>query len=263
MQQLISTNDVLQGTIDALNLNFTPQGLKGLFTTDILSGTSLLVVTVQYTDPILTADIANTLAQQLILRSPTNLTAAQQAQVDRANEQIDALDKQLQDQRQSLDSINAQLAASTDLQERQRLTDLKTSLTDQITQAAAAMAQFQNTISAIQQRTNALDIVERATIPTFASSGSAVTPAILGAMVGVAIAFGLVLLVEYLDDRVKTTEMAAQLLELPVLGAIPRFAKKNSSYAESIVLQENTMTPIAEAYRRLQTNMTFGSEWQA
>ena len=256
---LLRTNDVLQGTIDALSLNLTPGGLKSLLTTNIITGTSLLVVTVQYTDPILAADIANTLAQQLILRSPTNLTTAQQAQMDRANEQIDALDKQLQDQRQTLDSTNAQLAATTDPQEIQRLTDLKTSLTEQITQAAAAIAQFQTTISTIQQRTNALDVVERATIPNSAPLGTALTPAILGAILGVSIAFGAVLLVEYLDDRIKTTEMAAQVLELPVLGAIPRFAKKKSSYANSLVLKENTMTPIAEAYRRLQTNMTFSS----
>ena len=257
--QLIRTNDVLQGTIDALNLTLSPQQLESLFTTNILSGTSLLVVTVQYIDPILAADIANTLAQQLIQRSPSNLTSAQQTQIDYAETQMEALDNQLQEQRQSLASINSQLADTTDPQEISRLTDLRTSLTEQITQAAVAIAQFQSTISSIQQRTNALDIVERATIPTFPLGSSSLVGVILGALIGLTVAVGIALLVEYLDDRVKTTEIAAQVLELPVLGAIPRFGKKKAAYAERVIRKEDSLTPIAEAYRRLQTNLTFAS----
>ena len=72
--QLIRTRDVLQGTIDTLNASLTSDQLARLFTTNILTGTSLLVINVTYNDPVLTADLANTLAEQLILRSPTNLT---------------------------------------------------------------------------------------------------------------------------------------------------------------------------------------------
>ena len=257
--QLIRTTDVLQGTVDALKLTMTPQQLGKLFTTDILTGTSLLVVNVDYTDLILTADIANTLAQQLILRSPTNLTTGQQAQIDYANAQIDALDKQLQQQRQSLDSINTQLASTQDAAEITRLTDLKTQLTEQVTQASAAIAQFQSTISTIQQRTNALDIVERATIPTSPLGSNTIIVAITGAAVGAVIAMGLVLLIDYLDDRIRTAEAAVQLLELPVLGAIPNYGKKTDSYASRLITKEESMSQVAESYRRLQTNLMFAS----
>ena len=182
--QLVRTSDVLQGTIDALNLNFTTDQLDKMLSTSILTGTSLLVLTVNSTDPVLTADLANTIAQQLIQRSPSNLTTGQQAQIDYATSQINALDQQLQQQRQSLDSINTQLANTTDPQEITRLTDLRTSLTEQTTQAAAAIAQFQSTISTIQQRTNALDIVERASIPTSPQGSGTVSAVMLGAMVG-------------------------------------------------------------------------------
>ncbi len=257
--QLIRTSDVVQGTIDALSLNMSPNQVDNLFNTNILTGTSLLVITVQYTDPVLTADIANTLAEQLILRSPTNLTAGQQAQIDYATAQIDALDAQLQQQRQSLESLDTQLAATSDPQEITRLTALKTTLTEQTTQAAAAIAQFQSTISNIEQRTNALDIVERAAIPSAPLGSGTISSITLGAALGIFIAVGLILLIEYLDDRIRTTEFATQLLELPVLGAIPRFGKKNAPYSERLVPKDETMTPIAEAYRRLQTNLMFAS----
>ena len=257
--ELVGTNDVLQGTIDALNLPLTPEGLRNLFDTKIVQGTSLLVVTVHYTDPILVADIANTLAQQLISRSPTNLTTNQQVQVDYANAQISDLDKQIKQQRDGLTTLDAQIAASTDPQTITQLTDLRTAITSQITQASAAIAQFQSTVSSIEQRTNSLDIVERATIPTSPLGSSTLTPTFLGVIAGVAIAGGIAVFVEYLDDRVKTTEIAAQVLELPVLGAIPQFAKKKTSYADALLREEDTLTPIAESYRRLQTNLTFSS----
>lgn len=257
--QLIRTSDVLQGTVDALNLALSPQQLNNLFTTNILTGTSLMVVRVTYTDPVLAAEIANTLAQQLIQRSPTNLTAGQQSQIDYATLQIEALDTQLQEQRVSLQDVNAQLADETDPTEIARLTDLRTSLTEQTTQAAAAIAQFQSTISSIQQRTNALDIVERASIPTTPQGNGAASGALVGAAVGVFLAAGAVLLIEYLDDRVKTTEMATQILDLNVLGAIPQFGKKNADYSERLMRKEDSMSPVAEAYRRLQTNLMFNA----
>src|SRR5690606_37465121 len=115
------------------------------------------------------------------------------------------------------------------------------SLIDQINQASATIATFQNTISAIQQRTNALDTVEQATIPTSPVGRSAVTSALLGAMVGIALAAGIALLVEYLDDRVKSTEIATQVLALPVLGAITRFPGKVTSYPERLITKQPSM----------------------
>lgn len=257
--QLIRTRDVLQGTIDVLGLQQSTDRLSSLFETRILTGTSLLVVTVTYTDPVTAADIANTLAQQLILKSPTNLTSEQQVQVEFANEQIRALSQQIEEQRATLTSYNAQLENVSDEDERTRLNELKVSLIDQINQASATIATFQNTISGIQQRTNALDIVEQASIPTAPVGRSAVTSALLGAMVGIALAAGIALLVEYLDDRVKSTEIATQVLALPVLGAIPKFPGKGGVYPERLITKQPSMSPTAEAYRRLRTNLMFTS----
>ena len=258
--EIVRTNDVLQSTIDALNLKMPPQQLKNLVNANIVEGTSLMVITIQYTDPILAADIANTLAQQLISQSPTNLTASQQGQIDYATSQINALDQQLQQQRKSVDDIDSQLEKTQDSQEIARLTDLRTTLTDQITRATSAIATFQSTISSIQQRTNALDIVERASIPTVPQSSGALSNTIVGVAVGAIVAIGAAFVIEYLDDRLKTAEIAAQMVELPVLGTIPRFGKKRASYTERLISEDDFMTPVAEAYRRLQTNIMLSAE---
>ena len=258
--QLIRTRDVLQGTVDALELRLSAEQVANLFTTQILTGTSLMVVNVTYTDAVLAADIANAVADQLVLKSPTNLTPDQQAQVDFANDQIAALSEQIAQQRASLANVNRELDLTTSEAERAQLTEQQAGLVDQINQASATVATFQNTVSAIQQRTNALDIVERAIIPTSPIGTNIVVNTLLGALVTMLIAFGIIILIEYLDDRIRSTETAAQVLSLPVIGAIPRFTKRNAAYPDRLITQESSMSPITESYRRLRTNLMFTAE---
>src|SRR5689334_8887627 len=57
--QILKTYDVLNATIQELNLSLDVDQLEQLINVRIVTGTSLLVVKVDYTDPVLTADIAN------------------------------------------------------------------------------------------------------------------------------------------------------------------------------------------------------------
>ncbi|MFN8451842.1 MAG: polysaccharide biosynthesis tyrosine autokinase, partial [Anaerolineae bacterium] len=258
--QLLETREVLQGTIDALNLQgFQPDFLKALLSARIIENTSLLVISVTFTDPVLAADIANTAADQLILQSPTNLTNDQRALVDSSQAQIGELTAEVSTQRELLDSYESQLLTVTDQQEKVRLTDLRMATIEQINLASATIAQFQSTINSIQARANSIQVVERAAVPTVANAGSPVRGAIFGVVVGVALATGLVLFIEYLDDRIKTSEIATQVLALPVLGSVPRFGRKFTTYHDYLVTEQPAMSPEVEAYRRLRTNLLFAA----
>lgn len=258
--QLVRTYDVLQGTIDQLDLTLTTDDLQDMIETRILEGTSLLVISVTYTDAILAADIANALADELIQKSPSNLTPEQQAQIDFASAQIDALASQIDDNRRELDQVVSQLeSASTDA-ERQRLTDQRNALTSQINEASATVAQFTDTISTLQQNSNALDVVEKARIPTEPRGSNRILSTVLGVIGGAGLAFSGVLVFEFLDETIRTTEDAAQTLALPVLGAIMRIGKKNDSYRDRLISNMPSMSPIAESYRTIRTNLLFSTD---
>ncbi|MBZ0292116.1 MAG: polysaccharide biosynthesis tyrosine autokinase [Anaerolineae bacterium] len=256
--QLVKTYDVLQGTVDTLDLPLTADELQEIVETRILSGTSLIVISVLYTDPVLAADIANEIAQQLILQSPTNLTQEQEEQISFANNQIDALNNQLRDGRLQLELIDSQLSEAETEEEINRLTSQRNSTIDQINQASATVAQFSNTIIALQQRTNALDIVERARVPTIPSGISVLGATILAAIIGAVVATGIALLIEYLDETIRTTDEATQVTGLPVLGAIVRFGNKNDTYPDRLLVEQPTWAPAVEGYRTLRTNLLFG-----
>ncbi len=255
--ELVKTYDVLQGTIDNLDLPLTPERLRNNIDVRIRSNTSLLVISVTWTDPVLAADIANGLAEQLIARSPTNLTEDQQRQLALANAQIESLNEQLAEQREQLAAINRQLENATEADEITRLTAQRNVILDQINTATATIADFSATIATLQQRTNALDIVERARIPTTPSGSSVLSATVLGALVGATLAGGLALFIEYIDDRVRSSEQVAELLNLPVLGSIARFGKRRASYPERLITHPTVPATIAESYRAIRTNLLF------
>lgn len=255
--QLVTTFDVLQEAIDDLDLPITTDQLRSRITTRIITGTSLLVVTVTYDDPVLAADITNALAQQLIAQSPTNLTADQQTQVAFLNTQIQDLTIQVQGSRVQLGELDTALSSAPTEAETERLTNQRNATIDQINEAQATIAQFTGTIASLQERTNALDIVEQARIPTLQSGSRIETTVLLGGLVGAMLAFGVALLLEYLDDTVRTTEDATQLLATPVLGAIVRFGKATDKYSDMLLTNFPSMSPVAEGYRTARTNLLF------
>jgi hypothetical protein len=118
--ELVRTFDILQATVNALNLPMSVDELRKLVSTRIVPNTSLLVLTITYTDPVLAADIANELAHQLVLKSPTNLTPDQQTQITIATDQVQKLTAQL-DLRLQLDQVDEDIAATQDQEQRTRL----------------------------------------------------------------------------------------------------------------------------------------------
>lgn len=258
--QIVRTFDVLQAVVTDLDLPMTTDDLQERISTRILTGTSLLVISVRYSDPVLVADIANGLAQQLIEKSPTNLTPDQQEQVSFLNTQISDLTAQANDGRLQLESIDAQLSIANTQADIDRLTAQRNATVDQINQAQATIAQFTETIASLQQRTNSLDIVERARIPTDPSGTRPEIAAVLGMLVGAALAVGAALVIEYLDDTIRNTEDAATVTALPVLGAIIRFGKKRDGYGKRLLTNFPSMSPVAESYRLARTNMLFTAQ---
>ncbi|HRL13996.1 MAG TPA: polysaccharide biosynthesis tyrosine autokinase [Aggregatilineales bacterium] len=254
--ELVRTFNILNATVQALNLPISPNALASSVSTNTITNTSLINITVQYGDPVLAADIANELANQLIRQSPTNLTQQQLTQLEIANEQIAALTRELDTLRSRLTSVDAQLAAASSQSQIEQLNEQRNTLVNQINQSTSNIATFSNTIASIQQRTNSLDIVEPAQIPTNPIGNSPATVTLLGVMVGAALAFGLALMIEYLNDTFRNADEVIQGMNLPVLGVISSFGKGGDGYREKL-LSNHLFSQTLEEYRGLRINLLF------
>jgi polysaccharide biosynthesis transport protein len=259
--QIAQTYEVLNGVVESLQLSFGADSLRGLIETEIIDGTSLLQISVAYRDPVLAADIANEIASQLILRSPSNLTPDQQAQVDILIDEIDAQRLILQNLREQLGEIDSGLQAN-DLSEAERrlLQEQRNRLVSQINEASSNIAQFTNTIATFQQRTNSVEIVESASIPITPLGSSLLNRIVLGALICAALAFGIILAYEYINDSLRNADELTQALNLPVLGVISRFGKNTDKYEERLITNLPGSSQTSEEYRTLRTNLLYTTE---
>jgi capsular exopolysaccharide synthesis family protein len=73
--------------------------------------------------------------------------------------------------------------------------------------------------------------------------------------VGLLIALGLILLLEFIDDTFKSAEELDQSLNLTVLSMISRI--KGKDYQDKLIALQDPFSPVAEAYRILQSNIEF------
>lgn len=260
---LAHSYDVAQATIEAGGFPVSPGELLGALSTNIIQGTPIIVLTITYTDPVLAADMANEVARQLIALSPSNLTPEQEQIVTLQLDEIRRLEQELAQVRVDLSNLDSQIAAATDPAVLESLREQRSRIVDQINQASANLASFYATVNQLQQRTNALQIIEQARIQGRAIGNDLFTQTIFGALVGMALAGGLALLIEYLDDTIRSPSEATQLLGVPTLATITRFGKPRDSYAQRLITYRDPGSPIAEEYRTLRTNLLFSSNGSA
>jgi non-specific protein-tyrosine kinase len=75
-------------------------------------------------------------------------------------------------------------------------------------------------------------------------------------MASLALSVGAALLLQYLDNTIRTDEDANRVLGLPVIGAVTRFGRVKAP-ADRLVLLRQPDSSASEAYRILRTNLQF------
>jgi polysaccharide biosynthesis transport protein len=97
--------------------------------------------------------------------------------------------------------------------------------------------------------TNTIVVHEDPVISGFPVSPNVTLNLVLGAVVGLIFGVGIAFFLEYLDTSVKTLEDVERYLQVPVLAVVPKDV--------GVLHKQSGMTPDAEAYRILRTNIEF------
>ncbi len=101
--------------------------------------------------------------------------------------------------------------------------------------------------------TGGAELVQPATAPSSPSSPEVSRNVLLGVVLGLLLGFGLALILERVDRRVRSTQEMEQLYGLPIIARIPRSRRLAGKRSESFGPQ----TPEAEAFRVLRTNLRY------
>jgi non-specific protein-tyrosine kinase len=248
--QFVKREPILRATVDALQLGIPWSELANQVNARAVPETQLLQISVIDSSPQRAEVIADEVARQLILGSPTP-AERQQA------EQRQFLDAQLADLQGKITDAVAQIKT---LESRQLLETSASGIQDvqgQIAGLQQKVTSWQGTYATLlANRTgnvNALSVVEPASASRDPISPNVPLNLLVAAAVGCALATLAILLMDYLDDSLRTPEEVGRVLRTPCLATIARFSTKH------LVAIADPQSPIAEDYRMLRANVRFAT----
>ncbi|MEP7287429.1 MAG: FHA domain-containing protein [Chloroflexota bacterium] len=246
---------VSEATVKALKLPITADDLLKAFQAKAAPNTPIFTVTVTYTDPQIAADIANELANQLILiQSPSSdqQKTVQMLEVERTDliTRIDAQKTELADiEKRLTDASNADQAA---------LTARRVELTNQINASETNLSSFVAQLTKLQQDNNANTVrVIEAARPQPTKVGPTTTiNTVLAAVVGAVLAISVIFALEYFNDSIRIPSEVLPLLGVPLIGTIASFGKRKTT-KDKLITRSQPSSSVAEAYRALRVSLIF------
>jgi tyrosine-protein kinase len=249
-QQIAMGRLVREATQSALGLSRLPE-----YSAEPVLHTQLLDIVVTDSDPQRSAAVANELAKQLILQSPTNSSADEtqrrefiQRQLDGLEENIDATQAEIDKQKVALGKM---LSAREIVDTQNQIAALQRKLNDFQLNYGQLMAVMG------QGAVNSLSILEPAVPPRSPIGPAKTRTLLLVAAVGLGLAVATAFLLEYLDDTIKTPDDVDRTMHTTTLASISRIGGK--SRQEQVIAARHPKSPISEAYRVLRTNLQFAS----
>jgi capsular exopolysaccharide synthesis family protein len=121
---------------------------------------------------------------------------------------------------------------------------------------AAVFIEQQTPALPSDQAAGALRVAQVAILPTEPIGPGTVAITLLGALAGMILLLGVALVLEYLDDTVKTPEDLNEAAGIPTLGAVLRIKGRDGL---SVAPPTTNRGPAAEAFRLVRANLDFAS----
>ncbi len=248
---------VLQGAVEELGLDMNWQGLRGRVSAKIVPGTQLVEVTVVAPSPEEARLIADAVARQLVLLSPTNLQNEESLQTVAFIEQrLETLQAKIEDGQQRLEELEATDVAGLSADEVAQLEKEISTIQNLISDWDQNYAQLLAFVNG-QQSSNYLKIIEEAQGSLKPKSPNIQLNMMVSIIIGLALGLALVFVLEHLDDTVKVTDDMGQMFGLIPLGAVRK--SKDKEYSKALITSQDRFSPDSEAYRMIRSNIQFMS----
>ncbi|MCB9138314.1 MAG: P-loop NTPase [Caldilineaceae bacterium] len=257
--ELLKRRTVLRDALTQLGLdNQSSSAMRqiGAISVTPVRDTQLIDLTVEGTNPQLIAAVANTLPQVFV----TELQAIQSNQFADSRQsfedQLATLERQIEETQLRVSGLESQVRNA---QEEVEYGRLQNALTQYQSSYAGVLQSYENLRLAEIRSTDNVVVMEAATIPSSPVRPRTQTNTLLAGLVGAMLALGVVFLMEFLDDRVRTPEELRRITDAPVLGVIgviPSDDDEDASLNRLISVQQ-PRHPIVESYRRLRTNLQY------
>jgi non-specific protein-tyrosine kinase len=252
--ELIGLLPVLEETVDRLDLNISAEQLQNRLNVTAPTESQIILVSVVDTDPERAALIANTVGEVFMDLNRERESA-------RFAESITNYDEQLAELQIELNNVERDIAAlgePSSPEEVANLSQLETTRREaQLRYTEAFNNREALRIEEARSSNNLID-VESARPPRNPIAPKVETNTILGALVGAMLAAGVVLLIEFLDDTIKTPDEVREVTDISTVGAVAQIKGSNDPN-QRLVAMHVPRSPISEAFRVIRTNLSFAA----
>lgn len=246
---LLTGRPVLEAAIAALNLDTTSTALGKRISVNLVRDTQLIEVTVENEDPALAARLANLIPETFSQQNDALQQSRYASTKTSLSNELDTINTQIEGLQKTID----QLGAATSAEDQAKLSRLQTELTQARQTYATVLQSYENVRLAEAQATSNVVLVEPAVAPSKPVRPRTAFNTALAALVGLILAVGVVLLIEYLDDSIRSDEQVRDILQAPVIGVVSKLAAPRSG---PISLAE-PRSPVVEAFRSVRTNILY------
>lgn len=252
--QMATRQPILQAALDNLGVKMSWQELKWRVNAYPVPQTQLLGITVEDTSPERAVAIADEVARELIWQSPTSPQNQKRAERSEfVQSQLDSLEERIGRATLHLQEIEAELDVALSARQIQDLETEKSSLDQLIFDWQANYAELFSFLQG-SDSPNYLSIIEPAQTPTKPIKPRIEINVVLAAIMGFMLAFGAALLLEYIDNTIKSTD-DLNFLNITALGSVANIKGKETK--DKIAFTHTPFSPIAEAYRLIRINIQF------
>lgn len=251
--ELATTDAVLEETVSRLDRTFTADELDEMVTVSAIEDTQLLQVVVTDSDPERAATIANTLATVFTEQVQEQRASTGDPVASTIGDDIALVRDQIDDTSERIRMLEARADAASQVVQSE-IQPLRTLLnTYQTTYAELLEIQQRLALASAESMVNVL-VVNPASASDDQVSPRTTLNTVLGGVLGVMLAAGVIAIMGYRDNTVKSTEDVQQVTGRAAIGMIPQL--QSSDKIEAIV---NPRSPATESYRGLRTNLQFAS----
>lgn len=254
--ELVVTTPVLQEVINDLGLDTSPKGLRSRLTVRTSTGTQVMTIRVEDTDPKQAVAVVNAVAEKLVELSPSGAGSPEAQLRIKMRSHADRLEQSIAASEETLSTLETALHNSR--KEEQQLL-----IMGQISDERNRLYDSQNTLANLyaslqKSSTNQVKVIEPATNPALIDSQLRIKVWI-GALAGLVLALIIAFSFEQLNNRIETVQDLAQAVDAPVLGEIPAHTSWPGAKPGQVIIQAKPESRVAESYRILGTKLLFSN----
>jgi capsular exopolysaccharide synthesis family protein len=238
---------VQQATMQALGITWLPA-----YASRVVPNTQMIEISVTDTNPKRAQIIANELASQLMLQSPTLGNTETGSRQDFITEQLSSLQNQIQDTEKQLEELQKSLVG---LNSASQIANIEKQISAQTEKLSTLRKDYASLLeNSTQGSVNTLSVVEPANLPFSPTGTNRLTIILLAGLVGFSLGTGAAYLLEFLDRTLKTTSDVERVFNLPVIGYITEISGdgRKGSY-----VSDHPQSILAENFRLLCSNINF------